>query len=120
MKITFPTKRGPVEVDQQAIDALKKVWPTKDVDVELNKALIWLLRFPKREPVYFWTFVRNWMRKSKDVIKPAPKLAMWWKSDAETLEVGKAVNVLPRAGEEMPQYRKRIADALAAKRAAQH
>ena len=115
--ITLKSKNGVVELNDVTIRALKAVWKTKDVDLELNRMILWLEAHPNRRPAYFWTFVKNWMRKAPDVIPPPmPVGAGWWRAADATLETGNALGLPPRPGEEMSAYRERIAAKIAQQR----
>jgi hypothetical protein len=115
--ITLQAKNGVVELNDITIRALHQAWPTKDVDTELAKMHLWLLAHPHKRPTYFWTFTRNWLRKSPDVTPPPmPVGAGWWRSPEATHEVAKGLGLYARPGEEMSAYRERIAAAIASKR----
>lgn len=110
-------KNGTVEVNDVTIRALKKAWPTKDIDTELAKMHLWLFLHENRRPTYFWSFIRNWMRKAPDVNPPPPPPhANWWKSEEATLEVSRGLGLYPRPGETLSTFRERVGKALAASR----
>jgi len=111
--ITLKAKNGVIELNDVTIRALKEVWKTKDVDTELAKMHLWLEAHPNKRPAYFWLFLKNWFRKAPDVTPPPmPVGAGWWRSETGTLETGRSLGLPPRPGEDMHQYRERIAGTL--------
>lgn len=109
------TATGEMELSTEVVGALKLKWPTKAVDAELLKMHLWLLRYEKRRPKNVWLFVDNWLRKSPNVIRPAPTVMYaWWSSDDRTINQGAALGLSPRPGESMQAFRDRIADRMKA------
>lgn len=108
------TRDGAVELSTDTIAALKRKHPTRDVDAEIAKMHLWLLRYPKRRPVNVWLFVDNWLRRSPAVNRPPTVVNAWWTTDERTINQGAALGLQPRAGETMASFRDRIADKLRA------
>jgi hypothetical protein len=109
--ITLRAKNGPVELSDMTIRALKQTYPTKDIDLELARLHLWLETHPERRPTRFWVFLKNCLRKAPDVLpQPMPAAAGWWLSESATLELGRSLGLEPRIGEEMRQYRERLAE----------
>ena len=111
--VTLESKDGSVELTPQTLEALRLTWPTKDVRTELAKKHLWLLANPARRPANIWRFVRNWLKKAPDFVKPAPMVAAWWTTEARTLNMGESLEMKPRAGESLSEFRDRINARLA-------
>lgn len=109
------TASDKVELSTDDIAALKLKWPTKAVESELLKMRLWLRRYPARRPKMIWRFIDTWLKKSPNVVRPAPTVMYaWWSSDERTLNQGAALGLSPRPGETMAQFRDRIADKMKA------
>lgn len=102
-------KSGWIELSTDTVAALKRKFPSRDVDAELAKAHLWLLRYPKRRPVNVWRFLDSWLKKAPETHKPPPVVNAWWTTDERTVNQGAALGLSPRAGETMANFRDRIA-----------
>jgi hypothetical protein len=118
--VTLESKDGSVELTPQTLEALRLTWPTKDVRTELAKMHLWLLANPARRPANIWRFVRNWLKKAPDFVKPAPMVAAWWTTEARTLNMGESLEMKPRAGESLSEFRDRISTRIAERQATAH
>lgn len=98
-----------VELSTDTVVALKRKFPSRDVDGELAKAHLWLLRYPKRRPVNVWRFLDSWLKRAPETQRPPPVVNAWWTTDERTLNQGAALGIAPRAGETMANFRDRIA-----------
>ena len=117
MSMTLQGRNEEIVLDDQVIESLKRIWPTKDVDRELALMQVKLLTKPSVRPVYWGVFFRNWFRKAPDCTPPSkPVGAGWWKSPEATMELGTDLGLPARPGEEMAQYRERLSRAIAEKR----
>lgn len=113
MAIVLSTSTVDIELTDTVIAGLRSKFPTKNVDRELLAMNLWLTRYPKRRPVNIWRFVDHWLRKSPNVIRPAPTIMFgWWTSDERTINQGAAIGLTPRPGETMVQFRDRISEKL--------
>jgi len=110
----LPAKHGTIELTPEIIRAIKRKWPTKDVDGELEALALWLIRNPKSRPALIFRAVDNWMRKAPDFRRPQPTIEAWWSSEARTLNQGEAMipPIRPRPGENLASLRDRISAAL--------
>jgi hypothetical protein len=106
------TKTTEVEIDEQTIEALQSKWPSRDVQVELKRMHLWLLRYPVRRPATIWRFVDNWLKKAPAVIRPPTIVYAWWATDERTINQGAALGLEPRPGESMVQFKDRVGDKL--------
>ena len=105
----LPCRSGDVDLSTDTIAALKRKYPTRDVDGEIAKMHLWLLRYPKRRPINVWLFVDNWLKRAPAVNRPPPVVNAWWTTDERTVNQGAALGLSPRAGETMANFRDRIA-----------
>lgn len=101
-----------LELSTDTIAALKRKYPTRDVDAELSKMHLWLLRYPKRRPANVWRFLDSWLKKAAETQRPPPVVNAWWTTDDRTINQGAALGLSPRAGETMANFRDRIAEKM--------
>jgi hypothetical protein len=60
--------QGSLKFTDRDVEELKKQFPTKDIPAEIEAAEDWLLATGKKYRDYK-AFMRNWLRRSKDVVK---------------------------------------------------
>ena len=105
---------GEVEVDADMVVALKSKWRTRNVEAELAKMHLYLVRYPTRRPKLIWRFVDNWLKKAPATVRPLTLVDAWWATDERTIQQGHALGLSARAGESMQQFRDRISAAVRA------
>lgn len=105
----LPTKSGAVELPEAAVAGLRVKYRGVPVDDQLALMALWLEQHPTKRPANVWRFVDNWLRKVQP--KKAPMVDVekgWWATDSKTLDYGVHVNIMPRMGETMSDYRERL------------
>jgi len=105
-------KAGEVDISPDTIKALRLRYRSVDVESELLKAHLWLLRYPKRRPVNLFRFIDNWLSKAPAVLKPDTVVTAWWSTEERTINQGAAIGLTARPGESMAAFKDRIANAM--------
>lgn len=115
----LPTADGEIELGEDHIGALVSKYPHTDVRAELGRMLLWLERHPKSRWKLPWRGIERWMKKAEkaNVERGAKRLKAvnieaWWTSNDATIAKATEVGIVPRAGEDWPDLRRRIRERL--------
>ena len=101
------------EIPDEVVRGLELRYPQVNVRDQISLMALWLSKNPSRRPKLVIRFVETWLRKSTPRLKAVPKqVAAWWTSEAGTMEQARLLGMSARPGEDMAQFRKRIADRM--------
>jgi hypothetical protein len=105
------TYAGVIELSTDTVNALKTKFRGVNVDEELAKLHLWLLKNPSRRPKRYIRFIESWLSRSPR--KEMPRVvSSWWTTEHGTMEQAQRCGVMPRAGEDWPRLRERIRQAM--------
>lgn len=101
------------ELEPEVLRGLELRYPQVAVKDQIALMALWLAKNPARRPKRVLRFVETWLRKSTPKLRAVPKqVAAWWTSEAGTMEQARLLGLSARPGEDMAQFRKRIADKM--------
>lgn len=108
---------GEYEIPEEVIAGLCLRYPQANVRDQLALMALWLAKNAARRPKRVLRFVETWLKRASPKLKAVPiTVGGWWQSEEGTLRQAQLLGMSARPGEEMYEFRKRVADAL--KRAA--
>ncbi len=105
MKIS--TSTGEFEITETLIKAWRANWPAVDVELELARMHLWLMKNAARRPVRPIRFIETWFKRCK------PKMVNLTVvdgkvSERELMMQGKAKGVHARPGETYAEFERRV------------
>lgn len=100
---------GDEELSDEVINGLELRYPNANVRNELSLMALWLAKNPASRPKRLVRFCENWLKKASPKLRAVPKIVpQWWQSDEGTMAQARILNMQPRPGEEMRQFRDRL------------
>lgn len=104
---------GEHEISEEVIAGLCLRYPNTNVRDQLALMALWVAKNPSRAPKRVLRFVETWLKRSSPKLRAVPKIVpAWWQSDEGTMAQARLLGMSAKRGEEMRQFRERVAAAM--------